>query len=74
MRVNPILEQDIYSIPPSRNTEKILENYNSDTKRMQAKAARARIAARQKAERDARQRAAIKKISLEHRYEPDQAS
>ncbi|MGR3278648.1 hypothetical protein ACSYAD_26495 [Acaryochloris marina NIES-2412] len=67
-------EQDKYSIPPSRNTEEILDNYNSDAKQMRAKAARARIAARQKAERDARQRAAIEKIPLEHRYVPDQAS
>ncbi|UJB73229.1 hypothetical protein HRE53_31495 (plasmid) [Acaryochloris sp. 'Moss Beach'] len=67
-------EQDQYSITPSRNTEEILDNYNSDAKKMRAKAARVRIAARQKAERDAAQRAAIEQIPLEHRYVPDQAS
>ncbi|BDM83724.1 hypothetical protein [Acaryochloris marina] len=67
-------EQDQYTIPPTRNTEEIQKNYNSDAKEMRAKAARARIAARKKAERDARQRAAIEKIPLEHRYVPDQAS
>ncbi|UJB72992.1 hypothetical protein HRE53_30135 (plasmid) [Acaryochloris sp. 'Moss Beach'] len=66
-------EQDKYSIPPSRNTEEILDNFNSDAKKMRAKAARARIAARQKAERDARQRAAVEKIPSKHRYVPDQA-
>ena len=66
-------EQEQYPIPPSRNTEEILDNYNSDAKEMRAKAARARIAARQKAERDAAQRAAIEQIPLEHRYVPDQA-
>lgn len=66
-------EKNYYSIPPSRNTEEILDNYNSDAKKMRAKASRARIAARQKAERDARQRAAIEKIPAEHQSVPDQA-
>lgn len=43
-------EQEQHSIPPSRNTEEILENYNSDVKEMRAKAARDRITARQQAE------------------------
>lgn len=67
-------EQDKYPKAPSRNTEEILDNYNRDAKRMRAKAAKARIAARQKAEQDERQRAAIENIPLEHRYVPDQAS
>lgn len=67
-------EQDKYTITPSRNTEEIQKNYNSDAKQMWAKAAKAMIAARKKAERDARQRAAIENIPLEHRYIPDQAS
>lgn len=67
-------EQEQYSTPPSRNTKEILDNYNSDAKKMRAKAAKARIAARQKAEQDAWQRAAIEQIPLEHRYVPDQAS
>lgn len=43
-------EQDKYAPAPSRNTEEIQKNYNSDAKLMRAKAARARIAARKKAE------------------------
>jgi|GEM_PF-4093338 len=67
-------EQDQYSITPSRNTEEILSNYNSDAKKMRAKVARERIKARQKLERDAQQRAAIEKIPPEHRYVPGQTS
>lgn len=66
-------EQDKYQVAPSRNTEAIRKHYNSDLKEMRAKAARARIAARQKAEQDAQQRAAIERIPPEHRYVPDQA-
>ncbi|ABW32197.1 hypothetical protein [Acaryochloris marina] len=40
---------------------------------MRVKAAKARISARRKAERDARERAAIEKIPPEHQYVPDQA-
>lgn len=60
-------EQDQYSIAPLRDTEDIQNNYNSDAKKMRAKAAKARIKAKQKAEQDARQRAAIEKIPPEHR-------
>lgn len=67
-------EQDKYSQAPSRNTEEIRNNYNSDLKEMRAKAARARIAARQKAEQDAQLRAAIERIPLEHRYVSAQAN
>ena len=67
-------DQDKYPTTPSRDTEEILSNYNSDTKKMRAKAARERIEARRKAEQDERQRAAIEKIPPEHRYMPDQAS
>ncbi len=67
-------EQDKYQVAPSRNTEEIRQNYNSVAKEMRAKDARARIAARQKAEQDTRQRAAIERIPPEHRYVPDQAS
>lgn len=65
-------EQDKYSQAPSRNTEEIRQNYNSVAREMRAKDARKRIAARQKVEQDARQRAAIKSISSGHRYVPDQ--
>lgn len=61
-------EQDKYAQVPPRNTGEIQKNYNSDAKKIRAKVARARIVARQKAERNARQRAA------EHQYVPDQAS
>lgn len=64
-------EQDNYNIAPSRNTEAIQKNYNTDAKEMRAKAARARIAARKKAERDEQLRAAIEKIPPEHRYVPE---
>lgn len=64
-------EQNQYSVAPSRNTEAIQKNYNNDAKEMRAKAARARIAARKKAERDAQLKAAIEKIPPEHRYMPD---
>lgn len=47
-------EQDKYAQAPSRNTEEIRNNYNSIAKEMRAKDARARIAARQKAEQDTR--------------------
>lgn len=67
-------EQDKYAPAPTRNTEEIQKNYNSDAKAMRAKAARARIAVRKKAERDIRQKAAIKKIPLEHCYVVGQAS
>lgn len=66
-------EQEQYSLTTSRDIEEIRQNYNSDAKEMRVKAAKARIAARRKAERDARQRAAIEKIPLEHQYVPDQA-
>lgn len=67
-------EQDKYQVAPSRNTEEIRQNYNSDLKEMRAKDARARIADRQKAEQDERQKAAIEKITLEHRYVPHNKS
>lgn len=60
-------DQDQYSIASSRDTEDILKNYNSDAKKMRAKAAKERIKARKRAERDAQQRAAIERIPPEHR-------
>lgn len=60
-------EKDQYSIAPLRDTEDIQNNYNSDAKQMRAKAAKARIKAKQKAEQDAKQRAAIERIPPEHR-------
>lgn len=60
-------ESDQYSMTSARNTEEIRKNYNSDSQKMRAKAAKERIKARQRAERDARQRAAIEKIPPEHR-------
>lgn len=63
--------QEQFQAVPSRNTEAILKTYNSDVKQMRAKAAKARIAARKKVERDEQMKAAIEKIPLEHRYVPD---
>ena len=51
-----------YSPQPSRNTEDIRQNYNSEAKEMRAKAARERIKARQKAERDAKRRTGNKHL------------
>ena len=60
-------DQDKYSVSPARDTENIRKNYNDDAHKMRAKAAKARIKAKEKAEKDAQQRAAIEKIPLEHR-------
>ncbi len=60
-------DQDKYTVSPSRDPEVIRKNYNDDALKMRAKAAKARIKARQKAEKEARQRAAIEKIPPEHR-------
>jgi len=60
-------DQDNFTVAASRDTEVIRKNYNDDALNMRAKAAKARIKARQKAEKDARQRAAIDKIPPEHR-------
>lgn len=60
-------EQDHYTLPTPRNTEEILKTYNHDAQQMRAKAAKARIAARHQADRDARQRAALEQVPPEHR-------
>lgn len=44
-------DQDKYTVVPSRNTEVIRKNYNDDALKMRAKAAKARIKAKQKAEK-----------------------
>lgn len=64
-------DQDKYSVAPARDTENIRKNYNDDAHKMRAKAAKARIKAKQKEEKDARQRAAIEKIPPEHRILED---
>ena len=60
-------EQDQYTLPTPRNPEEIRRTYNLDAQQMRAKAAKARIAARRQAERDARQRAALEQVPPEHR-------
>lgn len=60
-------EQEQYTAPASRNVEGIQQSYKSEAQRMRAKNAKARLAAKRKAERDQRQRDAITKIPAEHR-------
>ncbi|PZD70794.1 hypothetical protein C1752_09171 [Acaryochloris thomasi RCC1774] len=60
-------EQEQYAVPAPRNVEGIQKSYKSDAQRMRAKNAQARLAAKQRAERDQRQRDAIAQIPEEHR-------
>ncbi len=60
-------EQDQYSIAPTRNMEGIQQNYSNDAQKMRAKSAQLRLAAKRRAERDARQRAALEQVPPEHR-------
>ena len=60
-------EQDKYATPSPRNIEGIQKSYKTDAQRMRAKNARARQAAKHRAERDQKQRDAIAKIPAEHR-------